>query len=184
MILPIYAYGHPVLRRPAEDITADYPNLSTLLADMWETMYYSKGMGLAAPQIGKSIRLFLVDTTQLDNEEYKNQTLLKQVFINAEIIAEAGTAWSYEEGCLSIPDVRAKVSRQPQVRLKYLDEQFQPQEQIFDGITARVIQHEYDHLEGILFTDHLGMLKKQLLSKQLSRISKGDYRPKYKMIYP
>ncbi len=184
MVLPIYAYGHPILRRECKDITAEYPNLSELLANMWETMYYTHGMGLAAPQIGLNIRLFIIDTVQLDEEDReRGSEFLKQVFINPEIIDEAGEEWTYEEGCLSIPDIRGKVSRQPQVRIKYMDENFVQHDRVFDGITARVIQHEYDHIEGVLFTDHLSMLKKQLLSKQLSRISKGEIRPKYKMIF-
>jgi peptide deformylase len=186
MILPIYAYGHPILRKVGQDITPDYPQLSAVISNMWETMYHTRGMGLAAPQIGLAIRLFIIDTVQLDAEDRENAPtaeFLKQVFINPEIIEEAGKEWAYEEGCLSIPEVRGKVNRPAQVRIQYLDENFQKHDKIYDGMTARVIQHEYDHIEGILFTDHLGMLKKQLVSRRLNQISRGEYRGKYKMVF-
>ena len=186
MILPIYAYGHPILRKVGQDIAADYPQLEQLIANMWETMYHTRGMGLAAPQIGLAIRLFVIDTLQLDKDDRGDVVTshyVKQCFINPEIIEEAGKDWAYEEGCLSIPDVRGKVNRAPQLRIQYLDENFQPQNKIFDGITARVIQHEYDHIEGILFTDHLTMLKKQLVSRQLNQITRGEYSGKYKMVF-
>jgi peptide deformylase len=185
MLLPIYAYGHPVLRKVCEDINANYINLTQLITNMWETMYHTNGMGLAAPQIGLPIRLFIIDTLQLDKEDLSpTDKTAKQVFINAEIIEEVGKEWDYEEGCLSIPDIRGKVKRKPQIKLAYLDENFQPQEQIFDGITARVIQHEYDHIEGRLFTDKLGLLKRQLINPALNRITKGQIKSKYKMVFP
>lgn len=183
MIFPIYAYGHPVLRQKTQAIHASYPELPTLLGNMWETMYFSKGMGLAAPQIGLAIRLFVVDSLQLDKEDLAGDTGVKQAFINPEIVTEAGQEWAYEEGCLSIPEVRGKVSRKPQLKLRYQDENFQTHERVFSGITARIIQHEYDHIEGKLFTDHLSQLKRRLIKKQLDNISKGKINAKYRMIF-
>lgn len=186
MKLPIYAYGHPILRKDTEEIDENYPNLSELLDDMFETMYYSKGMGLAAPQIGRNIRLFVVDTDQLerDPEDEPTTEYIKEVFINPIIIDESGKPWEYEEGCLSIPDVRGSVSRPPKVRMEYYDANFELKDKIFDGITARVIQHEYDHLEGILFVDLLKPLKKRFVQKKLDKIKKGKIHADYKMIYP
>lgn len=187
MILPIYAYGHPILRKETSDIDNNYPNLQELIANMWETMYYTHGMGIAAPQIGLAIRLFVVDTLQLksDEEEEEKATAeyVKQVFINPEIIDESGDEWPYEEGCLSIPNIRGKVTRPSQVRIVYYDENFVKHDKIYDGMTARVIQHEYDHIEGTLFTDHLTGLKKQLVSRKLQQISRGELRPRYKMVF-
>lgn len=192
MKLPIYAYGHAVLRKKCEEINKDYPELSTLLENMWETMYHAKGMGLAAPQIGKNIRLFVVDTAQLESDEddedfddgepeYENG--IKSVFINPVIVAEAGKKWAYEEGCLSIPEIRGKVDRQPQIRVQYLDENFELHDDVFDGLNARVIQHEYDHIQGVLFTDHLSALKKRLIKKKLDKIQTGAIETKYKMVF-
>jgi len=184
MILPIYAYGQTVLKQEAEDISADYPELEKLIDDMWETMYNANGVGLAAPQIGLSIRLFMVDTVQLQEEDADDApegTGVKQVFINAQKIEEAGKPWSYEEGCLSIPDVRCDVERPAQLKLRYLDENFEEHEQIFTGMNARVIQHEYDHIDGILFTDHVKPLKKRLLRRRLESIRKGKVKADYKM---
>jgi len=185
MKLPIYAYGHPILRKETVEIEEDYPKLKQLLEDMFETMYYSKGMGLAAPQIGKNIRLFIIDTLQLDKED-RDETaneFVKEAFINPIIIEESGKKWSYEEGCLSIPDVRGKVIRQPQIRVEYYDADFNLQDKVFDGITARVIQHEYDHIEGILFTDLLKPLKKRFVKKSLNKIKRGQISPDYRMIF-
>jgi len=187
MILPIYAYGQTVLKQEAEDISADYPELEKLIEDMWETMYNANGVGLAAPQIGLSIRLFMVDTVQLqdeNDEEEPEEEGVKQVFINARKVEEAGTPWSYEEGCLSIPDVRCDVERPAQLKLRYLDENFEEHEQIFTGMNARVIQHEYDHIDGILFTDHVKPLKKRLLRRRLDNIRKGKVKADYKMKFP
>jgi len=185
MILPIVAYGHPVLKKIAKPITQDYPDLEKLLANMWETMYNGNGVGLAAPQIGLDIRLFLVDSAQLiDPEEEPDPKLkkgIKQVFINPEIIEESGEPWIYEEGCLSIPDVRVKISRNPTLRIKYLDEHFKEHLKAFDGMNARIIQHEYDHIEGILLTDHMSPLKKNLVKKKLENISTGKVSVKYRM---
>ncbi len=181
MIRPIYAFGHPVLTKVGEPITKDYPELSQLLEDMWETMYNAKGIGLAAPQIGLSIRLFLVDTTQLELEDGSEG--IKKAFINAEIIEEAGDDWGYEEGCLSIPKVTGMVDRPEQVVIKYQDENFEEHEATFDGMNARVIQHEYDHIDGILFTEYLKPLKKRLIKRRLEQIKKGQADAQYKMKY-
>ncbi len=191
MILPVVAYGHPVLRKVCEDISADYAGLEKLIADMWDTVYNSNGVGIAAPQINRPIRLFLIDTDQIvkdfddeDKRKYPNEVPIKQVFINARKIEETGDAWPYNEGCLSIPKVREDIQRQPIVRLRYLDENFQEQEGVFHGITARVIQHEYDHIEGKLFIDYLSPLKKRLIKKKLDDISAGKVKVDYRMIFP
>jgi peptide deformylase len=190
MILPVVAYGHPVLRKMCEDIGPDYPELKKLIADMWETMYNSNGVGLAAPQINRAIRLFVVDTEQIvenfddeDRKEYPNEKPIKQVFINAHIIEESGEEWSYNEGCLSIPKIREDVYRHARVRLSYMDEQFKEHEQEFDGITARVILHEYDHIDGKLFIDYLKPIKKRLIQKKLNDISAGKVKTDYRMMY-
>ena len=190
MILPIVAYGDPVLRKKCVDIDADYPNLEELISNMWETMYNAAGVGLAAPQIGKSIRLFLVDTSpfaedeDLSEEERLQLKDFKRVFINAQMEEETGKKWAFNEGCLSIPDIREDVSRQDTITLRYLDEDFKPHTQTFDGLLARVIQHEYDHIEGVLFTDKLSSLKRRLLKGKLANISKGKIEVDYKMKFP
>ncbi len=178
MILPIIAYGHPVLKKVCEDITSDYNDLKTLLDNMWETMYNAKGVGLAAPQIGKPIRIFLVDTVQLEKDDDPG---IKKTFINAEIIEEAGELWAYEEGCLSIPKLVGDVERQEKVTLRYMDENFKEHEETFEGMDARVIQHEYDHIEGVLFTQKLKPLKRRLISRKLENIKKGKIDTDYKM---
>jgi len=180
MILPIYAYGQRVLKRKAIAIDKDYEDLSILIENMWETMYNAKGVGLAAPQIGKSIRLFLVDTIQMEEEE-KSFDGIKKLFINAEIIDESGTEKAYEEGCLSIPDIRGDVKRLSHIKIIYYDENFQKYEESYDGLNARVIQHEYDHIEGKLFTEMLPPLKKQLVKRKLENIRKGKVRADYRM---
>ncbi|WP_242204295.1 peptide deformylase [Aestuariivivens insulae] len=190
MILPIVAYGDPVLRKKATDISKDYPNLDTLLGNMFETMYNAYGVGLAAPQVGLPIRLFLVDTSpfaedeELSEEDKNALKDFKRVFINAKITAEEGEEWAFNEGCLSIPDVREDVLRQPKITIEYVDENFNPHTETFDGLVARVIQHEYDHIEGILFTDKLSGFKKRLLKSKLLNISKGKIRVDYKMRFP
>jgi len=191
MKLPIVAYGHPVLRVMCPDITPEYPELNKLIADMWETMYHSNGVGIAAPQINKAIRLFVVDTVQIvegfdedDKKEFPNEKGIKAVFINAHKIEESGEPWAYNEGCLSIPKVREDVLRGERVRLSYLDDKFTPHEAEFDGITARVILHEYDHIDGKLFIDYIAPLKKRLLKKKLDDITNGKVRMDYKMLYP
>ena len=183
MILPIYAFGQPVLKKVGEPIDKDYEGLEELIENMWETMYNAKGVGLAAPQIGRAIRLFLVDTIQI-MEEGKEAEGIKKAFINAEKIEEGGDEWDYEEGCLSIPDIRGDVSRPAQIKLRYLDENFEEHEETFDGMKARIIQHEYDHIEGILFTDHLSAFKKRLLKGKLANISKGKCDADYKIKAP
>lgn len=191
MILPIVAYGHPVLRKIAEDITPDYPNLAKLIEDMWETMYGSSGVGLAAPQINKDIRLFVIDTIQMfnnmeddDKEKYPDAPGLKQAFINAHIIELDGEEWSYNEGCLSIPKIREDITRHETVTLEYQDENFQERAQTFTGLTARVILHEYDHIDGKLFIDHISPLKRKLMKGKLDDISKGKISVDYKMLFP
>jgi len=180
VVLPIYAYGHPVLKKVAEDINQDYPGLTQLIEDMWETMYNAQGIGLAAPQIGKSIRLFIVDSEQA-MEEGKEKEGIKQVFINAQKVEETGKEWGYEEGCLSIPDVRGDVYRLPNLTLRYLDENFEEQTTTFTGLNARVIQHEYDHIDGVLFTEKLKPIKKRLIKRKLDNIKKGKIKSDYRM---
>ena len=183
MILPIFGYGQPVLKRIAEDIPADYPKLDQLIANMWETMYNAHGVGLAGPQVGLALRIFVIDTEQVKDDE-KLDVGFKKVFLNARILEEEGTPWSYEEGCLSIPNLREPVDRQPRIVLQYQDEQFNDHEETFDGFAARVIQHEHDHLDGILFTDHLPPLRRRLLKGKLRDISIGKTDAKYKMRFP
>lgn len=180
MILPIYAYGHPVLKRVGEEITDKYEDLSSLIENMWETMYQAKGVGLAAPQIGLSIRLFIVDTYQIQDKGKEDQGI-KKVFINAQILDENGEDWSYEEGCLSIPEIRGDVTRSSTLSIRYQDEQFIEHTETFSGINARVIQHEYDHIDGILFIEHLKPIKKRLIKNKLESIRKGRIDPDYKM---
>lgn len=190
MILPIVAYGDPVLKKKATDISKDYPNFDDLLANMFETMYNAFGVGLAAPQIGLSIRMFLVDTTpfsedeDLSEEEQKSLKDFKRVFINAKITKEEGDEWAFNEGCLSIPDVREDVFRQPKITIEYVDENFESHTETFEGLIARVIQHEYDHIEGVLFTDKLSSLKKRLIKGRLNNISKGKIDVDYRMRFP
>jgi peptide deformylase len=190
MILPIVAYGHPVLRKVCANINADYPELEKLISDMWDTMYSSNGVGLAAPQINRPIRLFVIDTVQIvegfdeeDKRTYPNEKPTKKVFINAHMLDEEGEPWPYNEGCLSIPKVREDVNRKAKIRIRYMDEQFKEHENEFEGITARVIQHEYDHIDGKLFIDYLPPLKKRLLKKKLDDISSGKIKTDYKMLF-
>ncbi|NND93914.1 MAG: peptide deformylase [Flavobacteriales bacterium] len=190
MILPIVAYGDPVLRKVSEPIDKDYPELDKLIEDMFETMYEASGVGLAAPQIGKDIRLFIVDASpfaedeEIDEEERVSLADFKHVFINAEIVEEVGEPWVFEEGCLSIPDIREKVSREPEVTINYLDENFDEKEVTLSGFAARIVQHEYDHIEGTLFTDRIGSLRRRLLKGKLNDISTGNISPRYKMRFP
>ncbi len=181
MILPIFAYGQPVLKQVAKDITPDYEDLKKLMDDMWETMYQAYGVGLAAPQIGLGIRLFVIDSTQIKDEMRKGEQGIKQVFINAKVIEETGKTWGYEEGCLSIPHVRGEVERLDTVRIKYCDENFVEHEATFSGINARVIQHEYDHIEGLLFTEKLKPLRKKLIQRKMNDILAGKVRADYKL---
>jgi peptide deformylase len=187
MVLPIIAYGHPVLKRKAEVINKDYPKLLELIDDMFETMYNANGVGIAAPQIGLSIRLFIVDTNpfsedeSLSDEERSQLKSFKKIFINPEILDQNGDEWSFEEGCLSIPHIRESVFRQESIKIQYFDENFTKHIESYNGLLARVIQHEYDHIEGILFTDKLSSFKKQLLKKKLLKISSGKLSFDYEM---
>ena len=191
MILPIVAYGSPILREKCVDISPQYPDLEKLIADMWETMYNSKGVGLAAPQVNKNIRLFIIDSHQvLDNLEddektdYPHDKGFKGVFINAKVISATGEEWPYTEGCLSIPKIREDVTRKETVVIEFRDEHFALHTASFNGITARVILHEYDHIEGKLFIDYLKPLKRNLLKRKLDDISKGKISMDYKMLFP
>lgn len=190
MILPIVAYGAGVLQKKAQPIQADYPGLKELIENMFETMKGAQGVGLAAPQIGQSIRLFIIDTSPFaddeDLTEEEKETFLnfKKVFINAEILEESGEAWDFNEGCLSIPEIREDVTRQPEVKIRYVDENFEEHIETYDGLIARVIQHEYDHIEGVLFTDKLSSFKKRLLKGKLSKISQGKIDTYYPMRFP
>ncbi|MBD0824077.1 peptide deformylase [Aestuariibaculum marinum] len=190
MILPIVAYGDPVLKKVGEDIDQNYPDLNVLIDNMFETMYNAYGVGLAAPQIGLPIRLFVIDATpfaedeDLTKEEQETLKGFKRVFINATIIEEEGEEWAFNEGCLSIPDVREDVFRKPKITIEYLDENFEEKTEVFDGLVARVIQHEYDHIEGVLFTDKLSALKKRLIKGRLANISKGKINVDYRMRFP
>jgi peptide deformylase len=191
MILPIVAYGAPILRKVCSDINADYPGLEKLIADMWETMYNSNGVGLAAPQINKDIRLFVIDSSQIfanqeedEKDEFPDAPGYKGVFINAHIKELNGAEWSYNEGCLSIPKIREDVYRDEEVTLEFDDEHFVHHTTTFNGITARVILHEYDHIEGKLFIDHIKPLKRKLLKGKLTDITKGKIKVDYRMVFP
>jgi peptide deformylase len=193
MILPIVAYGHPILRKVAHDIDENYPDLAKLIEDMWETMYASNGVGLAAPQVNKDIRLFVMDSAQIfanmdeeerEEERYPDAPGIKQAFINAHIVEEIGDDWSYNEGCLSIPKIREDIFRAEELTIKYLDENFKEHTKTFSGVTARIILHEYDHIDGKLFIDHISPLKRKLLRRKLDDISKGNVSVDYKMLFP
>ncbi|NBR56463.1 MAG: peptide deformylase [Chitinophagia bacterium] len=187
MILPIVAYGAAILRKVSEPIDADYPNLTKVIADMWETMYESNGVGLAAPQVNKNIRLFVMDSAQIfeskepEDEAYVDAPGFKKVFINAQIVSTGGVEWIYNEGCLSIPKIREDVLRPAEVTLSYMDENFVVHTETFNGISARVILHEYDHIQGKLFIDYLKPLRRKILQGKLNDISKGKVRVDYKM---
>lgn len=189
MILPVVAYGDPILKRETEEIDESYPDLKKLIDDMYETMYQASGVGLAAPQIGLGIRLFIVDGTSFAEDaetdpKARGMEDFKKVFINPIIEEEEGEKWGFTEGCLSIPTIREEVFRKEEVTISYYDENWNLKEETFDGYRARIVQHEYDHLEGILFTDHLSPLKKRLLTKKLQNISKGDVEADYRMKFP
>ena len=189
MILPIMAYGNPILRKVSTDITIEYPDLPELIENMQQTMKNAQGVGLAAPQIGKNIRLFVIDGSSfaengdLDNKERVFLKNFKKTFINAKIINESGEDQNFKEGCLSIPDIRENVARKPTIEVSYLDENFVEHRELFTGLAARIFQHEYDHIEGILFTDRLSALKKRLLKKKLKNISKGKTEANYTMYF-
>ena len=182
MILPIVAFGSPILRKMCSEISPDYPEFDIILADMWETMYEANGVGLAAPQVNKGIRLFLIDTTPFfDDKDEVKEVIVKQAFINARILEESGEEWEFNEGCLSIPDLREDISRKSIIKIEYMDENFKTHTETYDGLTARVIQHEYDHINGILFTDKLTALRKRMIKGKLMDISKGKVNANYKM---
>ena len=188
MIIPIYGYGEPVLRQVGAEISPDYPNLKEIIANMYDTMYNAYGVGLAAPQVGLAIRLFIIDTEpfsdsdDLSKEEHEQLKSFKRTFINAKMLKEEGEEWGFNEGCLSIPDVREDVYRNERITLEYYDEDFNKKTEVFDGLIARVIQHEYDHIEGKLFIDYLKPLRRKILQGKLNDISKGNTRVDYKMI--
>jgi peptide deformylase len=183
MILPVVAYGHPVLKKIAEYIPSDYPDLKEFVANMWETMYQSDGVGLAAPQVNRSIRLFVIDASAFA-EKYPESEHFKKAFLNAKIYKEEGDEFSFNEGCLSFPGLREDIMRKPVIYMKYMDENFTEHDERFDGVVARVIQHEYDHIEGIVFVDRIPSLKKILLRRRLTDISKGNVDVGYKMLFP
>lgn len=190
MLLPIVAYGDPVLKRKAQPIDKDYPKLEALIENMWETMYNAHGVGLAAPQIGLSIRLFVIDASpfaedeSLDKEDQAALKNFKRIFINPTIIEETGTEWDFNEGCLSIPDVREDVFRKPDIKINYFDQDFNEHTESLNGLAARVVQHEYDHIEGVLFTDRISNLKKRLVKGKLNNIAKGKINVDYRMRFP
>lgn len=190
MIIPIVAYGDPVLKKKAKDITPEYPKFGELIENMYDTMYEAHGVGLAAPQIGLPIRVFLVDTTPFAEdesytpEEQEQLANFKKTFVNAEILEEEGEEWAFSEGCLSIPGINEDVFRKPKVTIRYQDENFKEYTETYDGLIARVIQHEYDHIEGVLFTDKLSSLKKRLIKGKLVNISKGKCNAEYRMRFP
>lgn len=187
MIIPIYGYGEPVLRQVATEITPEHPNLKEIIANMYDTMYNAYGVGLAAPQVGLPIRLFVIDTEpfsdsdDLSKEEQAQLKVFKKTFINAKMLKEDGDEWGFNEGCLSIPDVREDVVRNERITIEYCEEDFVVKTEVFDGLIARVIQHEYDHIQGVLFTDKISMLKKTLIKKKLQNIMDGKAFPDYRM---
>ncbi len=183
MVLPITAYGHPILRKVAKEIDKDYPNLQELIEDMFETMHETSGVGLAAPQVNLSIRLIVIDATPY-GKEHPEATGFKRVFINPKIIKEDGEEWMFNEGCLSIPDIREDVIRKPHVHIHYYDENWKFHDEEYEGVIGRIIQHEYDHLEGILFVDKISNIRKILLKRKLQDISKGNIEVEYRMIFP
>jgi len=183
MILPILAFGNPILRKKGDLISKDYQELSTLIDNMWETMYSAEGVGLAAPQIGASVQLFLVDASPFSEDEPELEGF-KKIFINPEILEETGEEWQFKEGCLSIPGIRENVKRQQTIKIRYFDENFIEHTEHFSGLAARVIQHEYDHINGILFTDKINPLKKQMIKRKLTDISKGIVKAGYPMRFP
>lgn len=180
MIYPIYLYGSPVLRKTAVDITPDYPDFKQFMENMWETMYHADGVGLAAPQVGKSVRVFVIDGTVFE-EDYPETKDFKKAFINAHILESEGEPWSWNEGCLSVPKIHEDVKRPARIRIKYVDENFVEHDEWYEGLCARIIQHEYDHLDGKMFVDHLSPIRKQLLKSKLQKISKGDVSTDYRV---
>ena len=183
MVLPVVAYGHPVLKKVAREIDPSFPKLREFVDDMFETMYQSDGVGLAAPQVNQSIRLFVVDSSAF-SDKYPESKEFKRVFINAKIYKFEGEEYSFNEGCLSFPGLREDIVRKPVIHIKFFDENFQPHDERFDGINARVIQHEYDHIEGIVFVDRMSSLRRMIIKGKLNDISKGNIEVAYRMIFP
>jgi peptide deformylase len=180
MILPIFVYGSPVLRKVSEDVPGDYPNLKSFINDMWETMYKSDGVGLAAPQVGRNIRIFVIDGTAMDDDDPSMHDF-KKAFVNPRILEREGEPWVFNEGCLSLPNIREDISRPERITIEYYDEDFNFHREEFSGLKARIIQHEYDHLEGILLVDHISAIKRKLLAGKLNAISKGKVDVSYKI---
>lgn len=182
MILPIVVYGYPILKQKAKNIDSNFENLKNLIDNMWQTMYHAQGIGLAAPQINQSIRLFIVDTLQLKDRKNDEPNFMgiKKVFINPTILEESGKEWKYEEGCLSIPGIRENVERLSTITIQYQDENFELLTETYDGINARVIQHEYDHIDGVLFIDRIKPLAKKLIQPKLNKIARGDFKADYR----
>ena len=183
MFLPIVAYGHPTLKKMSKDIDKDYPGLNELIASMWESMYESNGVGLAAPQINLNIRLFLIDANPF-KEDYAEAADQKKVIINAHIVEEEGEEWSFQEGCLSVPDIHEEVMRKPRIRIQYYDENWEYHDEWVDGIVARIMQHEYDHIDGKIFIERLSSMRKMLLKRKLADITEGKIEVGYRMIFP
>lgn len=183
MLLPIVAYGHPTLKKMSVDIDKDYPNLDKLITDMWETMYESNGVGLAAPQINLNIRLFVIDAEPF-KEDYPDAAGQKKVLINAKIVEEEGEEWAFQEGCLSVPDIHEDVMRHPRIHIQYYDENWEYHDEWVDGIVARIMQHEYDHIDGRIFIEHLSAMRKMMLKGRLNDITTGKINPSYRMIFP
>lgn len=181
MIYPIVAYGDPVLKKKAQEVSKEELDMKQFTEDLFETMYHANGVGLAAPQVGKSWRVFVVDAEPMDEEKLKG---FKHAFINPEIVEEEGETWEYEEGCLSIPKIQENISRKPKVTLKYYDADWNEHQETFEGLAARVIQHEYDHIEGVLFTDYLSAFRKRLIKNKLNNISRGKVKVDYRMRFP
>jgi peptide deformylase len=181
MIYPVTVFGDPVLRKKAEPITSDFQDLKGFILNMFDTMYNSDGVGLAAPQVGQAIRIFVIDSTSTEEDELPG---IKKAFINPEILEKTGDEWVMNEGCLSLPEIREDVARPETVRIKYLDEDFKEHDETYSGFTSRVIQHEYDHLDGVMFVDYLNPLRKRILKSKLSAISKGKVIPKYRIKVP
>jgi peptide deformylase len=183
MILPVLAYGHPVLKKKAPNVEPDYPDLQQFIGDLWETMYQADGIGLAAPQVNRSIRIFAIDASAFVKDHPEAEGF-KKLFINAEIYNEEGEEWMFNEGCLSFPGMREDIMRKPEIRIRWVDEDFRPHDEKFVGILARIIQHEYDHIEGILMVDRINSLKRVLLNRRLNDITKGNVDASYKMLFP
>ncbi len=183
MILPVLSYGHPVLKKKALNVDPDYPDLQQFISDLWETMYQADGVGLAAPQVNRSIRIFAIDA-QAFVKDHPEAEGFKKLFINAEIYHEEGEEWMFNEGCLSFPGMREDILRKPEIRISWVDEDFRPHDEKFEGILARIIQHEYDHIEGILMVDRINSLKRVLLNRRLNDITKGNVDASYKMLFP